>query len=159
MRRAEPRDLDSIQHIEQVSFSSPWSRADLSRDISGNPVARYLVLELDGEVIGFAGAHIVLDEGHVTNVAIAPEHRGKGYSRRLAGALIQYAANLGVSYMTLEVRKSNRAAIRLYASLGFVSVSTRKNYYEEDHEDAWLMVCDSLPDADPDFEERETRRE
>lgn len=156
VRRAGPGDLDSIHHIEQMSFARPWSRADLNRDINSNPVARYVVLVLEGEVIGFAGAHIVLDEGHVTNIAILPEHRGKGYGKPLAGALIKYAANLGVSYMTLEVRKSNRAAIRLYESLGFQSVSTRKGYYEDDHEDAWLMVCDRMPDADPHFEEPET---
>lgn len=156
MRRAVPHDLDSIHHIEQTCFVNPWRRADLSQDINSNPVARYLVLALDGEVIGFAGAHMVLDEGHITNIAVLPLYRGNGYGRLLTRALMQYAANLGVSHMTLEVRKSNQAAIRLYAGLGFEAVATRRAYYEDNGEDAWLMVCDRLPEAAPAFQEQET---
>ena len=70
--------------------------------------------------------------------------------------LMQYAANLGVSYMTLEVRVSNAAAIALYQSLGFFKVSVRPKYYEDNQEDALLMVCDKMPEADPDFAEDES---
>ena len=153
-----PPDLDAVYQIELDSFSRPWTRADLSSEINGNPVARYLVLEKAGEVIGFAGAHIILDEGHVVQVAVALAHRGRGYGRMLGQALTQYAANLGVSYLTLEVRASNQAAIRLYRSLGFLQVSVRKGYYENG-EDGLLMVCDRLPEAEPDFFEAETTEE
>ncbi|MEJ1730754.1 GNAT family N-acetyltransferase, partial [Escherichia coli] len=83
-------------------------------------------------------------------------HRGKGYGARLIAGLMQYAANLGVQYMTLEVRQSNQAAISLYERAGFVAVGKRKGYYEETGEDAWLMACDSLPPAEASFREPET---
>ena len=66
---------------------------------------------------------------------------------------MQYLSNLGAAYATLEVRVSNERAQHLYKSLGFVSVGKRKRYYEDNGEDAWLMVCENMPDADPDFEE------
>jgi len=70
--------------------------------------------------------------------------------------LMQYAANLGVRYLTLEVRASNTPAIALYQSLGFIKVGIRKKYYEDNQEDALLMVCDQLPEAEDDFTEEET---
>lgn len=151
-----PPDLEAVHHIEQECFSRPWSRAALSSEINGNPVARYLVLEKADEVLGFAGMHVILDEGHVVNVAVLPREQGKGYGLMLGQALLQYAANLGVRYMTLEVRASNEAAKRLYARLGFQQVSVRKKYYAEDGEDGLLMVTDRMPQTDPDFREAET---
>jgi ribosomal-protein-alanine N-acetyltransferase len=127
--------------------------------MADNPVARYLAAFVDGDMAGFAGAHIILDEGHITNVVVAQAHRGAGIGRMLMSGLLQYAANLGVRYMTLEVRVSNAPAIRLYESLGFIKVSVRKKYYEDTGEDAWLMVCDKLPISDPDFTEEETATE
>ena len=78
-----------------------------------------------------------------------------GHRQTLTYALLQYLSNLGASYATLEVRVSNERAQRLYESLGFIRVGKRKRYYEDNQEDAWLMVCEQMPDADPDFEERE----
>ena len=84
------------------------------------------------------------------------ELRGKGLGRLLTEGLKQYAANLGVVYMTLEVRRSNIVAQNLYKSLGFIQVGVRKKYYEDNGEDALFMVCDKMPPADEDFEEEET---
>lgn len=159
IRRMAPTDLDAAYQLELECFSQPWSGADLSSEINGNPVARYLVLEHAGEVLGFAGMHVVLDEGHIVQVAVAPAHRGKGYGTKLAMALMQYAANLGVSYVTLEVRVSNEPARRLYAAMGFQQVSVRKRYYEDTGEDGLLMVCDQLPASEPGFREAETSEE
>ena len=77
----------------------------------------------------------------------------------LTAGLMQYAANLGVTYMTLEVRRSNETAQSLYRSLGFIQVGVRKKYYEDNGEDALFMVCDHMPPAQEDFEEPETVRE
>ena len=77
----------------------------------------------------------------------------------LTAALMQYLSNLGAAYATLEVRKSNVTAQNLYKSLGYVSVGVRKRYYEDNGEDALLMVCEHMPEADPDFTEPETLRE
>jgi ribosomal-protein-alanine N-acetyltransferase len=114
------------------------------------------VAEQEGVLLGFAGAHIILDEGHITNVAVIKEARGHGLGRLLMDALMQLAANLGARYLTLEVRASNAAAVALYQSFGFIKVSVRKKYYEDNGEDALLMVCDQLPPAQDDFQEDKT---
>lgn len=152
IRRMTVLDVEAVAGIEKECFASPWSEADFRYEMTENPVARYLVA-LDGETpVGFAGAHIILGEGHITNVALLAPYRGQGQGRALAQALMQYAANLLCGYLTLEVRQSNNAAIELYRSLGFQKVSVRKKYYENG-EDAWLMVCDKLPEPEADFTE------
>ena len=85
--------------------------------------------------------------------AISPTSRGIG--KKLTQALLQYLSNLGASYATLEVRVSNERAQNLYKGLGFVSVGKRKRYYEDNNEDAFLMVCEHMPDVEEDFEETE----
>ena len=155
IRRMTLADVSAVHQIEHSTFPTPWSLDSFEKE-AVNPCARYLVAELQGQVIGFAGVWLVLDEGHVTNIAIAQDHRGKGYGRALTQALLQYAANLGTAYVTLEVRRSNERAQNLYRSLGFISVGVRKRYYEDNGDDAFLMVNQSLPEAQEDFEEPET---
>ena len=156
IRRMTIDDVPTVAAIEAATFPTPWSEDAFRKEITDNPVARYLVAEKDGAVIGFAGAWIILDESHITNIAILAEHRGNGYGRALTAALMQYLSNLGAAYATLEVRKSNVTAQNLYKSLGYVSVGVRKRYYEDNGEDALLMVCEHMPVADPDFTEPET---
>ena len=159
IRRMTAEDVPQVHAIEKAVFARPWTLEDFYREMTVNACARYLVAEDQGRIIGYAGAWIVLDEAHVTNVAVTPEYRGMGWGRALMEALLQYAANLGAVYMTLEVRKSNEKAQNLYKSLGFVRVSVRKKYYEDNGEDGYLMALDALPDAQEDFEEPETVRE
>ena len=157
LRRMTISDVPAVHRLEEAIFSMPWSEKDFVYEMTENKVARYLVIEEAGEIIAFAGAHIILDQAHVTNIAVRQDCRGRGLGRMITYALMQYASNLGAEYLTLEVRQSNAAAQNLYKSLGFVKVNVRKRYYEDTGEDAWLMVCDKLPVADPDFEEDETR--
>ena len=159
IRRMTINDVDAVYAIEANTFARPWSRQDFIKEMTTNTCARYLVAEKDGNVIGYAGAWIVLDEAHVTNVAVAKDFRGQGIGRLLTAALIQYASNLGVVYATLEVRRSNETAKRLYRSLGFEYVGVRKRYYEDNGEDALLYCCQHMPTADPDFCEPETASE
>ena len=156
LRRMTLSDVPAVHRLEQAIFSMPWSEKDFVYEMTENKVARYLVIEEAGEIIAFAGAHIILDQAHVTNIAVRQDCRGRGLGRMITRALMQYASNLGAEYLTLEVRQSNATAQNLYKSLGFVKVSVRKRYYEDTGEDAWLMVCDQLPPAEPDFEEDET---
>ena len=142
-----------MPRIEADTFPRPWSEESFRQELSRNVAARYLVAEQDGQVIGYAGAWIILDESHVTNIAVAAPWRGRGVGRKLTETLLWYLSNLGAGYATLEVRVSNERAIRLYRALGFVSVGKRKKYYEDNGEDAYLMVCEHLPAVDPDFEE------
>ena len=156
IRRMTLSDVDGVHAIEKNTFARPWKKEDFVKEMTENLCARYLVAEEDGEIIGFAGAWIVLDEAHVTNIAVRQDRRGRGIGRRLTGQLMQYAANLGVVYATLEVRRSNTVAQRLYQSLGFEYVGVRKRYYEDNGEDAFLYCCQRMPAADPDFAEEET---
>lgn len=156
IRRMTLSDVDGVHAIEAATFPKPWSRKDFVKEMTQNTCARYLVTVEDEKIIGFAGAWIVLDEAHITNIAVLKEYRGRGIGRKLTQALLQYCANLGVVYATLEVRKSNAVAQTLYQSLGFEYVGVRKRYYEDNGEDALLYCCQHMPDAEPDFEEAET---
>lgn len=160
IRRMTVDDVDAVHAIEADTFATPWSRQSFYEEMTRNACARYLVAELpEADIVGFAGVWIVIDEGHITNIAVKKEYRGQGIGRALTAALMQYAANLGVVYMTLEVRRSNEIAQRVYLSHGFIQVGVRKKYYEDNGEDALFMVCDHMPPADPDFEEPETIKE
>lgn len=152
-RRMTLEDVDAVYAIEQATFSTPWSRQSFVDEMTTNKCARYVVAEEDGQVIAYAGAWLVFEEGHITNIAVKAEERGRGVGSAVTRALMQYAANMGVQYLTLEVRKSNLAAQRMYKSLGFLELGVRKRYYEDNGEDAYLMVCQDMPPVQEDFEE------
>ena len=147
------KDVDEVTAIEEATFARPWSRESFRQELTRNVAARYLVAEKKGHVVGYAGAWIILDESHITNIAVSAEEQGRGIGRKLTGQLLQVLSNLGAGYATLEVRVSNLRAQNLYRSLGFIPVGRRKRYYEDNNEDAFLMVCDRMPEADPDYEE------
>jgi len=153
IRRMRLKDVDAVESIEQSSFARPWSRESFRQELTRNVAARYLVAEQNGEILGYAGAWIILDESHITNIAVREDARGRGIGRKLTGELLKLLSNLGASYATLEVRVSNQRARNLYESLGFISVGKRKKYYEDNQEDACLMVCEHMPETDPDFSE------
>ena len=155
IRRMTMADVDGVAAVEAATFPTPWSRDAFISEMK-NVAARYLVAEKDGRIIGYAGAWIILDESHITNIAVLKDERGQGIGRALTHGLMQYLSNLGAAYATLEVRKSNEVAQSLYVSLGFIKLGVRKRYYEDNGEDALIMVCDHMPDADPEFEEDET---
>ena len=153
IRRMTREDLDAVTAIEEATFAIPWSRESFRQELERNVAARYLVAETNGRVVGYAGAWVILDESHITNIAVLEAFRGRGIGKQLTKALLQYLSNLGASYATLEVRVSNERAQHLYRSLGFVSVGKRKRYYEDNGEDAYLMVCEHMPEAEADFSE------
>lgn len=149
-------DLPQVLSIEKACFRRPWSAHSYRFELTENPAARYFVALRDGAVCGYGGMHLILEEGHITNLAVDPKLRGQGIGRQLLGEMIRVAANLGARYLTLEVRAGNAAAISLYRSAGFVPVSVRKGYYEEEGEDGLLMLLESLPPAEEGFTEPET---
>ncbi len=133
-------DVSQIHEIEKACFAMPWSEESILHDIRENVVARWLVLDdAEAGVLAYAGMWFVLDEAHVCNVAVHPDHRGKGYGRAIFTALIELAQENSMSLMTLEVRRSNDVAQALYHSCGFLDVGYRKRYYEDNHEDALIM--------------------
>nr|WP_122011904.1 ribosomal protein S18-alanine N-acetyltransferase [Maliibacterium massiliense] len=131
-------DLDAINALEQRCFSVPWSRHAFEQELE-NPAACYVVAHLAGRVVGYAGVWIIVDEGHITNVAVHPGFRAQGIGRALVAELIARAQARGAAAMTLEVRPSNTYARRLYEHFGFVGVGVRPGYYEDNHEDALIM--------------------
>ena len=142
-------DVDAVAAIEAATFRTPWSKESFYREVTDNACARYVVLREDGVAMAYAGVWFVLDEGHITNIAVHPDRRGIGYGERVTRAMIQLAADSGMNWMTLEVRRSNVAAQNLYHKLGFIDVGYRKRYYENS-EDALIMALERLPEAHPE---------
>lgn len=142
-------DIDAVAAIEAATFKTPWSKESFYREVTDNACARYIVLREDGVAIAYAGVWFVLDEGHITNIAVREDRRGMGYGERVTRAMIQLAADSGMNWMTLEVRRSNEAAKRLYHKLGFIDVGYRKRYYENT-EDALIMALERLPEGHPE---------
>lgn len=144
IRRMNEMDIDGVLVVEEQAFTTPWSRAGFVNEMK-NELSHYLVMVNGGKIIGYAGMWIIVDEAHVTNVAILAEYRGQKLGERLLGALIERAKERGALSMTLEVRESNVAAKGLYAKFGFISRGIRRNYYTDTQEDALVMWCDQLP--------------
>ena len=139
-------DVDGVHAIEEATFAMPWSRESFERDVTENKCARYLVAEKNGEIIAFAGTWLVIDEAHITNIAVSEDMRGNGYGEKITRALMQAAANEGCLWMDLEVRRSNLRAQSLYRKVGFIDVGYRKRYYEDNREDALIMYREFRPD-------------
>lgn len=137
-------DLDDIMRIETASFSTPWSRNQFQSELMENNFAAYLVLDFHGRVVSYGGMWIILDEAHVTNVAVHPDFRGYHLGERMMRGLMDRAKSVGCQRMTLEVRRSNVVAQNLYQKLGFIQLGVRRGYYSEPHEDAFIMWKDPL---------------
>lgn len=138
VRLIEEKDLHDIIEISALSFSLPWSEASYMQELS-NPIAKYLVAVVDNKVVGFAGTWIVLNESHITNIAVHPNYRKQQIGSKLLEGLLKYCDSLGCTQYELEVRMSNKAAQALYSKFGFKENGIRKGYYADNKEDAILM--------------------
>jgi len=133
--------IPQIAAIERSCFSDPWSE-NLFRDILWNDAAVMVVAEgEDGAVLGYAELSVVLDEGTVDNVAVAPAYRRQGVADAMLSAFVRFGRS-NLAFLTLEVRESNVPAIMLYQKHGFRTVGRRKNYYDDPQEDAILMTLE-----------------
>ncbi len=148
--RLEPLDarhIPEILEVERASNPAPWTEASF-RGETRNTQAHYRVALSDGRAVAFAGYWAVIDEAHITNLAVHPDHRRKGLGRRLIVDLLEDAVKRGMRCSTLEVRRKNGAAIALYEQMGFVRCAVRKRYYPNDRQDAvvmWLYDLDKRP--------------
>ncbi|MEH7252230.1 ribosomal protein S18-alanine N-acetyltransferase [Neobacillus niacini] len=138
-RYMNEEDIDQILEVEHASFTTPWSREAFYNEIYNNKFAVYIVLEEDHKIIGYCGAWIVIDEAHVTNIAILPSYRGKKLGEALLRKMMFVAKDMGARSMTLEVRVTNQVAQSLYRKFGFQNGGIRKNYYSDNQEDALVM--------------------
>ena len=132
------RHLDDILKVEDECFLNAWTKQMFLEEILGK-FSFYYVAEIDGHAVGYMGMWPLSGEGHITNVAVGKAHRRKGIAKALILHFIDIAKREGLEFMTLEVRKSNIAAISLYESFGFKCVGVRKKYYENS-EDALLLT-------------------
>ncbi|WP_219833943.1 ribosomal protein S18-alanine N-acetyltransferase [Paenibacillus sp. R14(2021)] len=132
-------DVPTIVAIELESFATPWTEEAFVNELTNNHFARYMVMDLDGRIIGYAGMWTIMDEAHVTNVAVREPYRGQGLGERLMVELQRTAVMFGSRRMTLEVRVSNSIAQRLYKKLGFEPSGIRPGYYSDNMEDALIM--------------------
>ena len=137
-RRMCANDADEIAAIEEMTFAMPWSRKDFWAEAM-NENAIYIVGVIDEKIVAYAGAWISFEEAQVTNVAVHPDYRGRGFGTKLFAKLIEEVKLIDVTAITLEVRPSNEAAIRLYEKFGLKSVGRRKGYYLDNNEDALIM--------------------
>lgn len=138
-RHMKEEDIDQVLEVEHASFTIPWNRDAFYNEINNNQFATYIVLEENQKIIGYCGAWIVIDEAHVTNVAVLPEHRGRKLGQAMMCKLIEIAKDRGAKSMTLEVRVTNYSALSLYRKFGFQNGGIRKNYYSDNQEDALVM--------------------
>lgn len=138
-RLMEVKDIDQVVKIEEKSFTTPWSPEAFQNELTNNQFSTYIVMEEGENIIGYCGTWIVIDEAHVTNIALLPDYRGKGLGELLLRNVMDVLRKLGAASMTLEVRVSNHIAQSLYQKLGFKPGGIRKNYYSDNNEDALVM--------------------
>lgn len=143
LRALRASDIDAVMVIEERCFPSHWSRDALQNEL-GNACAFYVVAESGGRVVGYAGEWIIMDEAHITTIAVDPSDHGRRFGERLLIAILQEARYRGARRATLEVRITNRVAQRLYEKYEFETVAIRRKYYQDTDEDALVMWVNDL---------------
>ena len=132
-------DIKEIAALEKECFSTPWSENSLREELT-NETSRFFTLKIGNELLGYIGANNISGEVYITNVAVKAEHRKKGYGERLIKHLITESLFENAEFVTLEVRRSNKAAINLYEKCGFKKAGERKNFYSVPCEDALIYT-------------------
>lgn len=137
-------DIEHVSRLERRCYTLPWSSGAYVTEV-GNPSAHYLVAkDADGTLVGYAGLWVVMDEMHVTTIAVDPAQRGRRIGERLLLTLLEEGIARGADRATLEVREHNVAAHSLYLKYGFEDVAVRKNYYSDNHENAIIMWANNI---------------
>lgn len=139
LTRMRRRHLRKVLAIESRVYPRPWSPSLFLSELAQKSTRSYLVARLDGEVVGYAGMMFMGREAHVTNIAVDPDVHGRKVGTRLLLTIITEAIARGAQVVSLEVRVSNRVAQAMYEKFGFAVVGTRKGYYIETNEDAYIM--------------------
>jgi len=144
IRLLDIKDLDNVLEIEELSFAHPWKREAYRYEFEENILSRYWGCIYENRLIAFAGYWLIVDEGHIANIAVHPLFRRQGLGELLMRYVMYACLAEGGEKMTLEVRKGNSVAQQLYKKLGFKSAGVRENYYSETNEDAVIMWADLL---------------
>ena len=134
------RSIPDVSRLEQECFSHPWQEASIEECFQ-NPAYYFFVAKDDeNDVVGYIATYIVRDEAFVENVCVAEHARRQGIGRALVERALEHSEANGASFLSLEVRRSNTAAVGLYTALDFEIEGTRKNYYSDPEEDALIMT-------------------
>jgi len=144
IRRMVGDDIDSVLEVEKASFLTPWSRQAFVSELANQGFTQYFVALAEDQVVGYAGMWIIIDEAHITNIAVRPQQRGKKIGEALLIKILEESERAGCTGITLEVRISNETAQNLYRKFGFQVQGIRKGYYTDTHEDAlimWKWIC------------------
>ncbi len=139
LREMVERDIKEIAELEKDCFSEPWSENSLGDELS-NETARFYVLRDSENLLGYIGANNICNEVYITNIAVNEKYRSKGYGQKLVNHLIKQCETEKAFFITLEVRKSNEKAIKLYEKCGFKLIGERKNFYSKPAEDALIYT-------------------
>lgn len=138
VREMTGEDADRASELEELVFSMPWKSSDFLEMIE-KTYAHYYVADDAGEIAGIIGLRDVAGEGEISNVAVHPDRRREGIGSLLLKRALDKCRELSITDVTLEVRASNEAAVRLYESFGFKSEGIRPGFYEKPAEDALIM--------------------
>lgn len=144
IERMATSDIAAVTRIERASFATVWPSDAFYNELSTNKLAHYFVGRLHDRVIAYGGIWVILEDSHVTTLAVDPEYRRKRFGELLLLRLIDEAIERGAAWLTLEVRESNTLAQRLYRKYGFTTVTMRTGYYSDDNESALIMWAGSL---------------
>jgi ribosomal-protein-alanine N-acetyltransferase len=143
--------LDEVASLEAESFANPWSRDMLATELRNSDVARvYVLRDREARLVAFCACWIILNELHINTLAVTEDARRRGLATRLLRHIFAEAARDGADCATLEVRRSNEAALRLYEGFGFKVRGLRKNYYPQPPEDGLVLWTDKLGVLDTD---------
>jgi [ribosomal protein S18]-alanine N-acetyltransferase len=137
-------DIKDVLRIEQQSFSTTWPSNAFFQELHDNKLAHYYVGRIGKQIVAYGGIWVILEDSHVTTIAVSPAFRGRKYGEIMLLHLLDQAMSRGASWMTLEVRESNTVAQALYRKYGFTTVSTRKGYYSDNNENALVMWAGNL---------------
>jgi ribosomal-protein-alanine N-acetyltransferase len=139
IRKMRKEDIDEVYQIECQSFSAPWTKESLYYELEQNLFAKYIVVELENQVIGYCGLWVIMDDAQITNIAVHPDFRGQKIGEALLRFAIQLSREMNAKRLSLEVRISNHIAQSLYKKVGFEPGGIRKRYYTDNQEDALVM--------------------
>jgi ribosomal-protein-alanine N-acetyltransferase len=140
-------DIPEVIRVESVCFTTPWPRNAFQNELTENKLAHYFVGRINEEVIGYGGLWVILEDAHITTVAVHPSHQRHQFGERLLVRLLEESIERGACWVTLEVRESNVAAQNLYKKYGFTVVNTRRGYYSDNDENALVMWAGNLKGA------------
>ncbi|HEY0797507.1 MAG TPA: ribosomal protein S18-alanine N-acetyltransferase [Candidatus Baltobacteraceae bacterium] len=142
--RMTAADIRAVMRIESLSFATTWPQNAFASELNDNRLAHYSVGRIGSEIVAYGGIWVILEDSHITTIAVHPDWRSRKYGELMLVHLLEEAIAQNASWMTLEVRETNVSAQNLYRKYGFTVVSTRRGYYSDNSENALVMWAGNL---------------